>query len=502
MTTAACDQKDATGVRPALEKGISLTSRRLAATLYTRGLWTPVQAWRTLIPPPYTEPPLLAGLSEQFLRKHLRKASLAAVGSSAFIAAAAISAAGAGSDLLAVSALWLLSIQWLVLPWYFARKIFKYNSTANHAACHVFASRPKLQAATADEDGVVEDLGFLLREARFSIDSTKRYDDEKAIGEMPDTECIYAAVEKALQQNAQCFVSKRLMVVNKRGCSLRPFRWQQAVIPDKVGVSRPFERLVLFTNRVDVDGLAVVELAVRHVNPHLALEIRQRWLPPLEARFCRQELTAREKGWWRCGVVPGLLMIVSWLAYLLLGEVAGYALAFLPEDAPVQAFFASLSLDGGVARFMGAVVFLVLTLPLVWLAAVSVKRIVRFLLGSLYALTGTVMEVRHSRPMTFRRSNLEISEDAALKWGLSLIQVMEEVVTNAVIDCLKKHNIDTHSIRQELQMFSNNGIYLTGGTLSVENAVFGHKVNFWSRGRARRQARAGKLALASSINKS
>jgi hypothetical protein len=81
-----------------------------------------------------------------------------------------------------------------------------------------------------------------------------------------------------------------------------------------------------------------------------------------------------------------------------------------------------------------------------------------------------------------------------LRWGITHLQVIEEVLINEIIRTFQKHNIDTTSIREELKLFVNQGIYMTGGSLAVENLAIGRFAKIIHR-RKVKQTQKGEIVL-------
>ena len=480
----------------------SWSSRLMAASLFTRGLWSPFFAWMHLSKVPFRASSVEWGIDTEFVESKLKRAL--ALASSVTVVEFVLFLMFWKFGLQWLGCLFVLTVllQWVVFPYFATRKLFE-ASDAGQAE----PTQPRAESIVVSlNDGTISDLGYLFREANFSVDVTKR--DSDPIGEESpekDTlvaDCFYGPIEEAFRDDASHITTTRVHVRGSREMHPPQVRWKRWLSPESTLLASEGEvnpRLIVFGENPSVDGIAAVELTIRSVARHLSFRIRLRWIPAMKERIHKLALIAKEKVWWRGGVVPLLLLAVVGIQWFLI------ALFVLPdktsldlEEGVASTFLSFISVSGPMSP---AVLIASITAfaPILLAIFVFARRTWRLLHGFAYAFTGTYLDASAAPCHRFALSRTDLDDDESLHWGVSYLQVMEEVVTNKIIEVLHSRGISTQSLREEMRMFVNEGIYMTGGQLSASNLLVGRGGIF--NGGRRRRARQGKTSLGHKTSK-
>ena len=345
---------------------------------------------------------------------------------------------------------------------------------------------------TKDSASALPDLGYLLREATFSVDCNSRKDSTTESphnsSTNPTAEEFYSDISQSAA-GVNTFQVHRLRVLTPSRLQPGTSEWGPWYRPfflnESAATAGPISRLVILAEYPGVDGLSATELMIRNVGPHLSFIFRLRWMPPLSKRLHRLAHLARQRAWWRVGLVPLIL------ASLLLAQWAILGLYYLSQTdqlgnvSPLKAGQDGLSeyLYGSPVLWLvsqwsamgpaAALALLVTFGPFLLLLAIFAYRGLRYIRGALYAATGTYLDVKSPNCYRFVASRFLVEDGEELSWGMSCCRIMEEIVTNRIIDVLQRHGIDTRSIREELGTFVNQGIYMTGGNIVAENIAVG-----------------------------
>jgi hypothetical protein len=304
-------------------------SSLIATAAYTRGLWSVLFLWRAVMPRAFKGRPTEWGVDEAFIQTELKRALMLFIPLTAlqgvlfFVYIRWSSVAAAFLFVLS------LLLQWAVIPWLAARRVMgEQRSTLIPAAtCTVVAP---------SADSPISDLGFLLREASFAVDTSTAQSES----EQPETpQQIANALLDRLESRFgaawdQGVTAQRVRVIPADVA--QPARWSFAKSGSHLDVSANdgTERLVIFGQRPGEDGLAAVEFSAGAIKGHLSITLRARWLPPLRRRFSRLACLPLQKTWWRAVAVPvgltiGLLLVFAlfvipqWLASGTLARAGG-----------------------------------------------------------------------------------------------------------------------------------------------------------------------------------
>jgi hypothetical protein len=469
---------------------VKRASDLLAASCYSRGLWSPVLIWRALSRKPYRGDPVQWGLDVQLIKRHLRLSS--AVGLSLLILYTVLTAwyflAGATWPLYVF--IFSLLLEWSLSPWLASRALISFaGASADSGPTAV----RETTLVSKDGSSPLSDLGYVLREAMFAVDCSSTSSPESSSArEKLNAEKFYAAVAQSIStvRNFCCYLlqvrpSEEIQPGSSAWGSW--YRATQRTAPSSASVSR----LVVLGEHPGIDGLASVEFMARDIEPHLSFVVRVRWLPPLSKRLHRFAHLAQQRSWWRCGLVP--LILGGVLLLTLQGAALGEEL--LAANSAI-----ALALGAGLQRLLACIAVAASFGPLALLAAILLARAGRYLRGFLYGATGTFFELQAPRCLRFVASRIVLENGEELHWGISYCQILEEVVTNTVVAVLRDHGIDTRSIRQEMSAFVNQGVYMTGGSLMTENLAVGAFAKIRNR-KQLRQLRQGKKTMKTPLAK-
>lgn len=580
----------------------------LAMMCYTRGLWSLFFLWRRLFVGPYRCRSLSLRMDDDFVKQHLGYALHYAAGWTL----AQLTLLGmywATGDnwtggLLMLSVL----VQWWVFPWLIGRGLWQAHA-GNFPSNAQIESPPHLLVVTEENGGQIPDLGFLLREANFSVDSAKRWQKD---GQPSPPQPVPPPVQEEFYQRLEVdfagvpdVVTQRTIIRGAEQIQPGSKSWrnsQDGPAPSLAPAKADNQRMLIFCQRPDVDGLTTVELEVREVKGHLSFNVRQRWLPPLQRRIARLALTALQLPWWRGGVVPGLLLLIVILSLLPAGWMqsaltpvarsmreaialaqdqrqnqqalarmerapegvkeleqlharaaelrvrvqdliahwkeddseghrrVAQVVSAVPEERQLELFLQNAArsrnpeirqrgdalereqedfqkafnraLDpykeagdrgGWFGRLCAAsvsavcrrienngrlvvavlVAMVVALLPLLLFLAVALWRLLRLAWGAVAAAGHCYLNVVPLPSLRLACAAKDIVDDESLRWSIAYMQLVEEMLTNRIIDVLHDHGIDTNSIRAEMSIFINQGVYMTGGNLQAENLVVG-----------------------------
>lgn len=464
-------------------------SELLAASCYTRGLWSPVFTWRALSNKPYRGAPIQWGLDRDFIQRHMWRGALIASVFTLFCGLLIWGYVEANSLWIAYVVLFTLFLQWTLVPWIVLRlgwvKARKYEG-------RLFEMASSIRLLCKDSTSALPDLGFLLREATFSVDCNCRDHDELAAHDgTPVASEFYEAITEAVGK-VPSFRLRPLTVVTSAEAQpgAHPWGpWYRTLYPSASDGSETISRLVILGEQKSIDGFASAEFMVHEVKPHLSFLLRLRWMPPLRHRLHRLAFVGEEKAWWRAGVLPaaflGILFLCNWAA----GRLGIWTQAVSPENAVYVPLVLAI-----LWFLLEAAVVVILAGPVVILALVLLFRLLRLLWGALHALTGSHFEVCAARSFRFLAARTIFENCDEFQWGVACSQVTQEVVTNTIVAVLRKYGIDTRSIKDEVRTFINEGVYMTGGAIAAENMAVGKFARAIVGSRMNR-SRAGKRSL-------
>jgi hypothetical protein len=389
---------------------------------------------------------------------------------------------------IAFAILFTLFLQWTLVPWIVLRlgwvKARKYEG-------RIFQTAPSTRLLCKDSTAALPDLGFLLREATFSVDCNCRDHDVQAeqSGTPVATE-FYEAISEAVGK-VPSFRVKPLTIITSAEAQPGDDQWgpwyhtRYSAVEGAEGASR----LVILGEQKAIDGFASAELMVHEVKPHLSFLLRLRWMPPLKKWLHHLAFLGEQKAWWRAGLLPAIFAGILFLGYWAAGRAAIWTDAISPDGAT----YVPLALVG-LRLIIAAVVIFIVAAPILALVLVLLWRLLRLIWGVVHALTGTHFEVYAPRSLRFLSARTIFENCDEFQWGVACSQVTQEVVTNTIVGVLRKYAIDTRSIKDEVRTFINEGVYMTGGSIAAENMAVG-KLGRIIVGSRMNKARSGKRAL-------
>ncbi len=271
----------------------------IATAAYTRGLWSVLFLWRALTPRAFKSRPAEWGVDEEMLRAEMKRALLLFIPITAVQVLLYAAFIRWGSLIAAFVFVLSLLLEWTVIPWFAARRLLAQRRSTPAAG----AVRTVVAASVESPLG---DLGFLLREATFAVDTSK------AESETPRevAAALVDRVESRFGQAAdQGLTVQRVRVVPVDHA--QPTHWSLADSRSHLDVAagEGTDRVVVFGQRPGEDGLAAVEFSVNAIKEHVSITIRARWLPPLRKRFGRLACLPLQKAWWRAFAVPVILTV-------------------------------------------------------------------------------------------------------------------------------------------------------------------------------------------------
>jgi hypothetical protein len=466
-------------------------SELLAASCYARGLWSPVLVWRAISNKPYHGSPIQWGLDRDLISRHLRRATLIAASFTIFYALLLWAFIETFNPWVAFALLLALFLQWTLVPWVILRlgwvKGKRYDGGNLDFA-------PTTRLLCKDSTSALPDLGYLLREATFSVDSACREAMDAGEAELdgtPDAEEFYDAVSEAAAK-IPSFRVRPLTIVTSAETQPGADNWgpwyrtRYSSMPDG---SENVTRLVILGEQASVDGFASAEFMVQEVKPHLSFLLRLRWMPPLQKWHHGLGFLAEQRTWWRAGLLPGLFLSILLLGYWLAGRIGNFTARLVPDYVP----YVPLLLVGLQGLLFVAVV-LVAFGPIVVLVLDLLYRLARFIWGAIHALTGTHFAVNAPNSFRYLSTRRIFESGDEFQWGIACSQVTQEVITNCIVGVLRKYGIDTHSIKDEVRTFINEGVYMTGGSIAAENIAVGRLARIMPGSRINK-ARSGKRSL-------
>jgi hypothetical protein len=570
----------------------------LAMACYTRGLWRPLFMWRILFPGPYRCRSIAWRMDDHFVKLHLILATVYAIPWTIAEFMLLFIFWFSGDFLTGSLFVMLVLVQWLVFPWFVGRRLWTTHGQKCLANCEI--PSPPVQLVVAKENGgQIGDLGFLLREANFSVDSEHRLPHAA-----PTPDAGPPAPAKFFERLEQAFAGSRDVVTQRievhgseqvqPGSRHWPHWDSPLANPTLVEETDGRQRLLIFGQHPQVDGLTTVELDVQQVKTHLSFTVRLRWLPPLTRRIERLHLLVMQLPWLRVLVLPVVLLFAvflqsypaGWLRegfrpelvemksgieaaqrdlprreakrrleneaehkqlILIEGEMQQLQLTFtqltpaererlqpefvakasrleerhqelLPKverlaekhEAATKNFRAPwstrmfesavLALLERAQRPSAMVVAVSLTavivlLPLPLFMLLVIWRLLRWGWGYVAAAGRCHINVVAPPNLRFSFATANITDADPFRWCTAYLQIIEEVLTNRLIEVLQEHAIDTSSIRQEMSVFVNEGIYMTGGNLQAENVLVGRRAVLKGLFGGRQAARSGQVAL-------
>jgi hypothetical protein len=482
-------------------------SELLAASCYARGLWSPVLVWRAISDKPYRGSPIQWGLDREFINVHLRRAASVATGFTILYLVLVWWFVKTNSPpllslLVKTNSVWLvftlllvLFLQWTLVPWGVIRLGWVKGRRSNGGGS---PELPVTKLLCKDSTSALPDLGFLLREATFSVDCTCRAEPgEGQVKESSGTPLpgeFYDAVAEAANR-IPSFRVRPLTIVTAAetqpggGGDWGP--WYRTRYSSKGDGSERVSRLVILGEQTSIDGFASAEFLVQEVKPHLSFLLRLRWMPPLRKWLHGLGFLGEQRVWWRAGLLPALfvaiLLLVNWLGGRLevVGENPDYA-----QYAPYAGL--ALVLFKGV---LAAAVLVAAFGPIVIFLLIVLYRIVRCGWGAFHALTGTHLGVHAPGSFRYLSTRTIFENGDEFQWGVACSQITQEVITNCVVGVLRKYGIDTRSIRDEVRTFINEGVYMTGGSITAENLAVGNLARILQFRSKIRKARSGQRSL-------
>lgn len=501
-----------------------ITSRLLAASCFTRGVWWPLQLWSAVTSVPYRAPTIEWGIDVAFLRRRLSEALMLGLSLAGIEIALLVFFFISHNALAAFLASFLAGLQWFVVPWLAARRELGRVVDLHHSNPGPL-DVPSTVVSPGGTD-LIGDLGYLVRDAVFSIDVSRKSVPSSESHEISsshlDLNALHTRILSVVRQSALSIGAYKFALVCADQIRLRFPSLRQALHALRnSGPIMDSPRLLLTAQRPDCDGLSTLEITIREVPPHFSFFLRSRWLPPLARRFQRLAFVAQEHAWWRLGLVPvllGLGVLLQWLFFGVFFRAMSFGWAFgeaLSEGVSANLFFdvetleimRETSFHADVSRiwlwllsFAGPLtpIALLVTIVIVWPIIGTLMsllwRLLRWLRGLFYDAIGRQMSVEPRDCVRFQCAALDGFEGESTQWAIAHIQVMEEVVTNAIIQTLQDHGIDTNSIREELRAFNIEGIFMTGGSLNAENLIVGKSGKIGKR-RRKKEARQGRVAL-------
>jgi hypothetical protein len=508
------------------ERKLNYSTKLLAAVFYTRGLWSPFIAWIRLTRCPYRLEAIEWGIDRSILRKELKHAFFWALFWAVLESVLFLTFLKGGSPWYGALFVWLVFLQWFVYPYFAIRSVFR--RLDKHICTEPDTKKDCLILKQSESS--IPDQGYLLREAIFSVDSTKIIDGwgpKLDVDKTPfsNAESFYSRIESAFSDQSNGISTRRLAVVAAKDVQPTPGKWTRWFLADASLAAESQKtcdtRLLIMGEHPKIDGLATVEFTARIVNPHVTFRIRMRWLPGFKRRITSLGLLRKEKLWWRGMVVPlmfAFLVMAFWVVggiisnfldpeaikgSLSLGKIlaAKTSSPFSAEitslfDVPPEQLTNFLMLwlftKGGIAPFVGLAALVAFHIPLFFIIAL-LARFLRFLRGLLYSATGTYMYVGSKSCLRFCLTGSGLDDEESLQVAISYLQIIEQVLTNRIIDVLKENGINTDSIRDELKMFVNEGIYMTGGEFRASNVLVGKRGVLGTR--KRRIAKAGQQTI-------
>lgn len=166
----------------------------------------------------------------------------------------------------------------------------------------------------------------------------------------------------------------------------------------------------------------------------------------------------------------------------------------------LQVCFAPIRHGGG----MGPAVWLsvvITVLPILFLIILIGYRMLRYCFRLIYAASGKYFNVQCGYSFRFKNTTFTIDDKSSLKWGTFFLQISEEIFMNSIIKVLKEYNIDSSKLKDELQIFVNQGIYMTGGSLKAESIAAGKSARIFSRWTKKEMKTGGVSIIGTSASK-
>jgi hypothetical protein len=464
-------------------------SELLAASCYARGLWSPVLVWRAISHKPYRGTPIQWGLERDYIKRHIYRGALIAACFTMFYGLLIWAFVETDDLWIALVLLFTLFLQWALIPWLILRlgwvKARRYDGRLIE-----FGSSTRLLCK--DSTSALPDLGFLLREATFSVDCNCRDHDEKAQLEgVPVAREFYEAVAEAVDK-VPSFRVKPLTIVTSAEAQPGDDHWgpwYRTRYPLIGEDSERTTRLVILGEQSSIDGFASAEFMVHEVKPHLSFLFRLRWMPPLRKWLHGLAFLAEERIWWRAALLPAIFLAVLYLGNWVAGRAGAWTEALSPDNV----MYVPLAL-GALKVLLEAAVLFIIAGPVLAFVLILFYRLLRLIWGAFHALTGTHFEVSAPRSFRYLSARTIFENCDEFQWGVACSQVMQEVVTNCIVAVLRKYGIDTRSIKDEVRTFINEGVYMTGGSIAAENLAVGRLARILASSRMNK-SRAGKRAL-------
>src|SRR5260370_11140355 len=359
---------------------VKRASDLLAASCYSRGLWSPVLIWRALSRKPYRGNPVQWGLDVELIKKHLRSSSLIGFSLLIFYTVLTTLYFLAGAIWPLYIFIFSLLMEWSLIPWLASRALI---SGADASPDSGPSAVRKTTLVSKDGSSPLSDLGYILREAMFAVDcSSTSPAESNPAREKLTAEKFYAAVAQSIStvRNFCCYLLQVRPSEEIQPGSIAWGSWYRATQRTATSPAS-VSRLVVLGEPPGIDGLASVEFMARDIEPHLSFVVRVRWLPPLSKRLHRFAHLAQQRSWWRCGLVPMILGAVL----LLTLQAAAASEALLAAAMPAIALLLGASLQ----RFLAFIAVAASFGPLALLAVILLPPRGRYIRGFLYGATAT-----------------------------------------------------------------------------------------------------------------
>jgi hypothetical protein len=166
----------------------------------------------------------------------------------------------------------------------------------------------------------------------------------------------------------------------------------------------------------------------------------------------------------------------------------------------IQICFAPIRHGGcmGLAVWLSVVITVI---PVIFFIILFGYRVFRYFLRLIYAASGKYFNVQCGYTFRFKNTTSTIDDGSSLKWGTFFLQVFEEIFMSSIITVLNEHNIDSSKVREELQLFVNQGIYMTGGSIKAESIAAGKSARIFSSWSRKKMKTGGVSIIGTSASK-
>lgn len=465
-------------------------SRLIAAGSYTRGLWSPFIMWRKFASPPFSGRCPQWGVDEEFVRHHYLLAFYYALVFSVFEICLIFSYYFFDKNQIAgILFIFIVILQWFLFPWIKSCSILSSRNMQNVISkCHVVTK----EIITDENNATIGDLGYLIREAIFSVDANKKSDFElnqaKDIGSIKLND-FFSSIEDDIKQLKNCETT--ICKINiKSHLDIQPkgFAWNRlsSTIDYSNDQQDNLGKILIFAQDNENDGLATAEIGIKRIAPHFSFHLRLRWMPPIKSRYQKLLLLSRQHTWWQFFISLFFITTVVFLNHFLSSYLVD------SEDISNINYYPNIMVNRiDLLVVLGTVM---LFSPIVLFFSVLFKRTLRYVRAIICVAAGITFKIESPESFLFAAAEGDIKENESLYNGIFYMRLFEEVILNKIIFVLKEHNIDTDSIKQEFKNFQNDGIYVTGGSIQAENIAVGRFSSIRNK-RKRKSSRKGSAPL-------